>query len=212
MSLGSLTQLLTKANESVVVLGNQNVLHCQYENQITTISKTKIDQEFCRVKCYDRRYRTGASWKKQKGEEENVVDETPGPSGKQKSLTTPETFGTPIKKSTSTSKIPVRIKKKKEATATTPCSGSDFAMNCRVAFFSLIFWKVCLKVKNPWEVAYAKRNWSGWKKMKRLLCGNPYGEYRTENTENSNRTTSEKRRRRRQRRRAQKGGKLDIQN
>lgn len=67
MSLGSLTQLLTKANESVVVLGSQNVLHCQYENQITTISKTKIDQEFCRVKCYDRRYRTGASWKKQKG-------------------------------------------------------------------------------------------------------------------------------------------------
>ena len=28
--------------------------------------------------------------------------------------------------------------------------------------------------------------------MKRLLCGNPYGEYRTKNTENSNRTTSEK--------------------
>ena len=53
--------------------------------------------------------------KKTKREEENVVDETPGPSGKQKFLTTPETSGTPIKKSTSTSEIPVRIKKKKRS-------------------------------------------------------------------------------------------------
>lgn len=113
MSLGSLTQLLTKANESVVVLGNQNVLHCQYENQITTISKTKIDQEFCRVKCYDRRYRTGASCKKQKGKKKMWWMRHPD-LRKQKFLTTPETSGTPIKKSTSTSEIPVRIKKKKK--------------------------------------------------------------------------------------------------
>ena len=46
--------------------------------------------------------------KKTKREEENVVDETPGPSGKQKFLTTP------VKESTSTSEIPVRIKKKKK--------------------------------------------------------------------------------------------------
>ena len=52
--------------------------------------------------------------KKTTRDAENVVDETPGPSGKQKFLTTPETSGTPIKKSTSTSEIPVRIKKKKK--------------------------------------------------------------------------------------------------
>ena len=211
MSFGSLTQLLTKANESVVVLGNQNVLHCQYENQITTISKTKIDQEFCRVKCYDRRYRTGASWKKQKGKMKMWWMRHPDLRVNRNFLRHLKLLVHQLRNRPVHLKYLWESRKKKEATATTPCSGSDFAMNCRVAVFSLIFWKVCQKVKNPWEVAYAKRNWSGWKKMKRLLCGNPYGEYRTKNTENSNRTTSEKRRRR-QRRRAQKGGKLDIQN
>lgn len=211
MSLGSLTQLLTKANESVVVLGNQNVLHCQYENQITTISKTKIDQEFCRVKCYDRRYRTGASWKKQKGKKKMWWMRHPDLRVNRNFLRHLKLLVHQLRNR------PVHLKylwesRKKRSDRDHSLFWFRFRDELQSSSFLLIFWKVCQKVKNPWEVAYAKRNWSGWKKMKRLLCGNPYGEYRTKNTENSNRTTYEKRRRRRQRRRAQKGGKLDIQN